>query len=73
MLYRLSGQRVSALIAGLVTEITARLLGKSQDAIQACLHRGLQRLSADPAIQVLATTGRNCRLSGEPDDGRFGC
>ncbi len=71
MLYRLSSQRVAALtaglsrdqaavvqlrvIAGLDTEITARMLGKSQDAIRACLYRGLQRLSADPRIQVLAT------------------
>ena len=54
MLYRLSGQRVSALIAGLDTEITARLLGKSQTAIRASLHRGLRRLAADPAFQVLA-------------------
>jgi RNA polymerase sigma-70 factor (ECF subfamily) len=71
VLYRLSNQRVTALIAGLSkdqaavvrlrviagldTEITARILGKSQDAIRACLYRGLQRLSADPSIQVLAT------------------
>jgi RNA polymerase sigma-70 factor, ECF subfamily len=71
VLYRLSSQRVAALtaglsrdqaavvqlrvIAGLDTEITARMLGKSQDAIRACLYRGLQRLSADPRIQVLAT------------------
>jgi RNA polymerase sigma-70 factor (ECF subfamily) len=89
VLHRLSGQHVSALIAGLSrdqaaiiqlrviagldTEVTARMLGKSQDAIRACLHRGLRRLSADPAIQVLATAGRNCRLSGELDDGRFAC
>jgi RNA polymerase sigma-70 factor (ECF subfamily) len=71
VLYRLSNQRVTALIAGLSkdqaavvrlrviagldTEITARILGKSQEAIRACLYRGLQRLSADPGIQVLAT------------------
>lgn len=37
-------------IAGLSTEATARLLGKSQEAIRACLHRRLQRLSADPRV-----------------------
>lgn len=73
VLYRLSSQRLAALIAGLSqdqaavvrlrviaglnTEVTARMLGKSQEAIRACLHRGLNRLSSDPRIQVLATAG----------------
>jgi RNA polymerase sigma-70 factor, ECF subfamily len=77
VLHRLSGQRVAKLIAGLSrdqaaviqlrviagldTEITARLLGKSQTAIRASLHRGLRRLAADPAIQVLAAAGGAAR------------
>jgi RNA polymerase sigma-70 factor, ECF subfamily len=70
VLYRLSGQRVAALmaglsreqaavvelrvIAGLDTDVTARILGKSPGAVRVCLHRGLRKLSADPRVKVLA-------------------
>jgi RNA polymerase sigma-70 factor, ECF subfamily len=69
VLYRLSQQRAAALlaalskdqaavvqlrvIAGLDTDSTAGMLGKSRNAVRSCLHRGLHRLSADPRVQVL--------------------
>lgn len=70
VLYLLSSQRTVALIAGLSrdqatvvelrviagldTENTARMLGKSQGAIRGCLHRGLRALSADPRVSLAA-------------------
>lgn len=70
VLYRLSNQRATALIsrlskdqaavvllriiAGLDTDVTAWLLGKSQGAVRVCLHRGLHKLSGDPRVKVLA-------------------
>jgi RNA polymerase sigma-70 factor, ECF subfamily len=74
VLYRLSNQQAAVLIAGLGkdqaavvglrviagldTDITARILGKSQGAVRVCLHRGLRALSADPRIHVMAAAWR---------------
>jgi RNA polymerase sigma-70 factor (ECF subfamily) len=84
VLYRLSKQRAAALlaalskdqaavvqlrvIAGLDTDSTAGMLGKSQNAVRSCLHRGLHKLSADPRVQVLVgaplTTSETARRPG---------
>lgn len=74
VLYQLSSQRAAALlarlsrdqamvvelrvIAGLDTENTARMLGKSPGAIRGCLHRGLRVLSADPRVTGSGTWPR---------------
>jgi RNA polymerase sigma-70 factor, ECF subfamily len=45
-------------IAGLDTEVVARMLGKSPGAIRVTLHRGLKALAKDPRVRALEKAPR---------------
>lgn len=56
-------------IAGLDTSAVAAILGKSPGAVRVALHRGLQALAADPAVQSLAAGPGSRAPSGGPGPG----
>ena len=45
-------------IAGLDTEVVARMLGKSPGAVRVTLHRGLKALAKDPRVRALEKAPR---------------